>query len=233
MAAYLASLLPDPIRSGGVMPVAVIAAVWSSSMGMLAIIKGLDQIFQVQETRGYVRLRIMAVVYVILFAAVLIVAAALLVFGTAIYRLLTAHASAFTASILLHFKSAAGFVLLFSFFTLLYTGVPRRRVKFAYNLAGAAFSAAGWVVFSTFFSIFVENFSDFSIYGSLATLVILMFWLFFCMYIMFLGAEVSMWLETSSILVDVKNLRKKRKRRRLRKQQQRLLKKHSETSKKE
>lgn len=50
-------------------------------MGMLAIIKGLDQIFQVQETRGYVRLRIMAVVYVILFAAVLIVAAALLVFG--------------------------------------------------------------------------------------------------------------------------------------------------------
>ena len=39
--------------------------------------------------------------------------------------------------------------------------------------------------------------------------------------------------ETSSILMDVKNLRKKRKRRRLRKQQQRLLKKHSETSKKE
>ena len=60
VAAYLASLLPDPSRSGGVMPVAVIAAVWSSSMGMLAIIKGLDQIFQVQETRGYVRLRIMA-----------------------------------------------------------------------------------------------------------------------------------------------------------------------------
>ena len=219
VAAYLASLLPDPFHSSGVMPVAVIAAVWSSSMGMLAIIKGLDQIFQVQETRGYVRLRI--------------VAAALLVFGTAIYRLLTAHVSAFTANILLHFKSVAGFVLLFSFFTLLYTGVPRRRVKFTHNLAGAAFSAAGWVVFSTFFSIFVENFSDFSIYGSLATLVILMFWLFFCMYIMFLGAEVSMWLETSSILMDVKNLRKKRKRRRLRKKQQRLLKKPSKTSKKE
>ena len=233
VAAYLASLLPDPFHSSGVMPVAVIAAVWSSSMGMLAIIKGLDQIFQVQETRGYVRLRIMAVVYVILFAAVLIVAAALLVFGTAIYRLLTAHVSAFTANILLHFKSVAGFVLLFSFFTLLYTGVPRSRAKSTHNLAGAAFSAAGWVVFSTFFSIFVENFSDFSIYGSLATLVILMFWLFFCMYIMFLGAEVSMWLETSSILMDVKNLRKKRKRRRLRKKQQRLLKKPSKTSKKE
>ena len=45
VAAYLSSLLPDPLHSSGVLPVAVIAAVWSSSMGMLAIIKGLDQIF--------------------------------------------------------------------------------------------------------------------------------------------------------------------------------------------
>ena len=63
-----------------------------------------------------------------------------------------------------------------------------------------------------------------SIYGSLATLVILMFWLFSCMYIMFLGAEVSMWLETSSIGMDVKNLRKKRKKRRARNRRQRSAK---------
>ena len=233
VAAYLASLLPDPFHSSGVMPVAVIAAVWSSSMGMLAIIKGLDQIFQVQETRGYVRLRIMAVVYVILFAAVLIVAAALLVFGTAIYRLLTAHVSAFTANILLHFKSVAGFVLLFSFFTLLYTGVPRRRVKFTHNLAGAAFSAAGWVVFSTFFSIFVENFSDFSIYGSLATLVNFDV-LAFLLYVHHVPGGRGEYVAGNQLhFDDVKNLRKKRKRRRLRKKQQRLLKKPSKTSKKE
>src|SRR5699024_248427 len=137
-------------------------------------------------------------------------------FGTSIYRFLLERSSAFLAPILMKFKSLAGFVMLFGFFTLLYTGVPRRRVKLSHNLAGAAFSAAGWVLFSFFFSIFVERFSDFSIYGSLATLVILMFWLFSCMYIMFLGAEVSMWLETSSIRMDVKNLRKKRKKRRAR-----------------
>ena len=102
--------------------------------------------------------------------------------------------------------------------------MPRRRVKLSHNLAGAAFSAAGWVLFSFFFSIFVERFSDFSIYGSLATLVILMFWLFSCMYIMFLGAEVSMWLETSSIRMDVKNLRKTRKKRRARNRRQRSAK---------
>ena len=224
VADYLESLLPSPLHSGGVLPVAVIAAVWSSSMGMLAVIKGLDQIYEVPETRGFVRLRVIAVVYVILFAFVLIVAAALLVFGTSIYRFLLERSSAFLAPILMKFKSLAGFVMLFGFFTLLYTGVPRRRVKLSHNLAGAAFSAAGWVLFSFFFSIFVERFSDFSIYGSLATLVILMFWLLSCMYIMFLGAEVSMWLETSSIRMDVKNLRKKRKKRRARNRRQRSAK---------
>ena len=232
VAQYLATLLPDPIHSSGVVPVAVIAAVWSSSMGMLAVIKGLDQIFQVKETRGYIHLRVIAVIYVLIFAAVLIVAAALLVFGTTIYRFLLEHSSAFVANILINFKSLAGFVMLFLFFTLLYTGVPRRRAKFLHNLAGAAFSAAGWVLFSYFFSIFVENFSDFSIYGSLATLVILMFWLFFCMYIMFLGAEVSMWLETSGIGMDLHNLRKKEKKHRQRRKRERAQRRAQHSSQK-
>lgn len=233
VALYLGSLLPDPIDSTGVLPVAVIAAVWSSSMGMLAVIKGLDQIFEVKETRGFFHLRAIAVLYVFVFAAVLIVAAALLVFGTTIYRFLLERSSTFMATILINFKSLAGFVMLFLFFTLLYSGVPRRRVKFVHNLAGAAFSAAGWVLFSYFFSIFVENFSDFSIYGSLATLVILMFWLFFCMYIMFLGAEVSMWLETSGIGMDLHNLGKKWKKRRQRRRRERQAKRSRESSKKE
>jgi membrane protein len=230
VAAYLETLLPDPIHSSGVLPVAVITAVWSSSMGMLAVIKGLDQIFQVKETRGFIHLRIIAVIYVLIFAAVLIVAAALLVFGTTIYRFLLARSSAFMANILINFKSLAGFVMLFLFFTLLYSGVPRRRAKFLHNLAGAAFSAAGWVLFSFFFSIFVENFSDFSIYGSLATLVILMFWLFFCMYIMFLGAEVSMWLETSGIGMDLHNLSKKWKKHRQRNKRERAQRRSTHSS---
>ena len=206
VAHYIQGLLPDPITSSGVLPVAVIAALWSSSMGMVAIIKGLDHIFDVEETRGYIRLRIVAVVYVIIFALVLILTAVVLVFGSTIYNYLLTKTPPFFATLLMNFKSLAGFVLLFAFFTLMYSCVPRRRVRFVHNLAGAAFSAAGWVLFSFFFSLFVENFSNFSVYGGLATLVTLMFWLFFCMYIMLLGAEVSMWLEHSGIGQDLRDL---------------------------
>ena len=201
----LSQLIPSPIEAPGVLPAAVITAIWSSSMGMLAIIKGLDHVYEVEETRSYIMLRAMAVVYVVLLAVVLIAAAVLLVFGSTIYRFLQERWP-LLAALLINFKSLAGFVLLFIFFTLLYTFVPRRRVRFRCNLAGAAFGAGGWVLFSFFFSIFVENFSNFSIYGSLATLVILMFWLFFCMYILFLGGEVSMWLETSGVWQDLRLL---------------------------
>ena len=40
-----------------------------------------------------------------------------------------------------------------------------------------------------------------------------MFWLFFCMYILFLGAEVAMWLETSDVADDLATLRGKQPRR--------------------
>ncbi len=211
VAEYVTGLLPSPITAGGILPVAVITAIWSSSAGMVAIIKGLDKIYEVEKTRNIVHMRIVAAVYVILFAVVLLLVAVLLVFGSTIYNFLLEKSPQFIATLLMNFKSLLGFILLLAFFTLMYTFLPRRRVRLLHNLAGAAFSAAGWVLFSFFFSLFVENFSNFSIYGGLATLVILMFWLFFCMYILFLGAEVSMWLECSGIGQDLADARQKRK----------------------
>lgn len=220
VSSFVESLFPSPLESGGVLPVAVITSVWTSSMAMVAVIKGLDQIYEVKENRNLVRLRAVAILYVLAFAVVILVTAALLVFGSTIYNYLLKHSPPFFATLLINFKSLVGFLLLFIFFTLMYTFLPRRRIKFLHNLAGAAFGAAGWVLFSFFFSLFVENFSNFSIYGSLATLVILMYWLFFCMYILFLGAEVSMWLEFSGIQNDLKNARKKRKKEKERKERE-------------
>ena len=214
VADYVAGLLPTAIQSHGILPVALVMAVWSSSAGMVAIIKGLDSIFEVKKARNIVHMRLVAAVYVVLFAMVLLLVAVLLVFGSTIYNFLLQKSPRFFATLLMNFKSLLGFILLLAFFTLMYTFLPRRRVRFLHNLAGAAFSAAGWVLFSYFFSLFVENFSDFSIYGGLATLVILMFWLFFCMYILFLGAEVSMWLESSGIGGDLKEQREARRERR-------------------
>lgn len=204
--------LAENLYISSVFSISIITFIWSSSSGMVAIIKGFDKIYEVEETRNYIVLRIIAIVYILAFALVLILTAVTLVFGSSVYDFLYSHAGPVIATILQEFKSAFGFIVLVVFFCFIYNAIPRKRVKFINNLFGAIFSSAGWVLFSYFFSIFVDNSTNFSvIYGSLATLVILMFWLFFCMYIMFLGAEVSMWLQYSTIKDDIKSIFKKQR----------------------
>ena len=58
---------------------------------------------------------------------------------------------------------------------------------------GAAFSAVGWMILSWIFSVYLDIFKGFSsMYGSLTTIVLIMLWLYFCMYILLLGGEVNM-----------------------------------------
>ena len=84
------------------------------------------------------------------------------------------------------------------FFALLYMVLPSRRAGFADQLPGALFAAAGWYLFSYGFSIYIEYSHAFNMYGSLTTLVLLMFWLYFVMYIVLIGMELNCWREEKS-----------------------------------
>ena len=54
----------------------------------------------------------------------------------------------------------------------------------------------GWVAVSVGCSIYMDNFTNFSyIYGSMAGIMILLLWLYFCMSMVFYGAEVNYFLE--------------------------------------
>lgn len=205
VAVYIEGLLAERFPSSSIMSVSIITFLWAASNGMVAIIKGLDAVYQIKESRNFIHLRLVAMGYLVAFSITLAITSITLVFGNTIYNKLLSESPPFFATILVRSKSLLGFFLLMVFFCLIFNAIPRKQAKFKHNLMGAMFSAAGWVLFSFFFSIFVDNFSNYSvIYGSLATLVVLMFWLYTCMYIMFLGAEVAMWLEHSGIQEDMK-----------------------------
>lgn len=210
---FIQGVLPTiPLDSSGLVPVTVIAALWASSGGMVTIIKGLEQIYGVKKRRGYLLNRLVATGYVVVLAVIILLTAVLLVFGGSLFNTLEQWLSPGLVSALKQLKGLLGFLLLWGYFILAFTFLPRRRVKLKYNIIGAAVAAVGWVIFSFLFSLFVENFSNFTLYGSLGTLVALMYWLFFCMVIMFMGAEVSVWLETGALQQDLARYRKKQQR---------------------
>ena len=59
------------------------------------------------------------------------------------------------------------------------------------QLPGAVICGVAWYVFSFGLSVYVDYFNGFSMYGSLTTIALIMLWLYFCMYIMMMSAEVN------------------------------------------
>ena len=56
--------------------------------------------------------------------------------------------------------------------------------------------ACGWLLLSFFFSVYLDVFKGFtSMYGSLTTIILIMLWLYGCMYIILLGGEINALLE--------------------------------------
>lgn len=90
---------------------------------------------------------------------------------------------------------ARGFIsiaVMFFIFLFMYKIVSKRKGKRRVCWVGAAFTSVAWYLISFFFSIYVNVFTDFSvIYGSLATIVLIMMWLYAIIYVILLGAEIN------------------------------------------
>lgn len=172
----------------------VFTALWSASRGFLTITKGLNYVYDIRETRNYIRLRVISTIYTLIFALLLLVTLIVLVFGNRLYQ------EIYTINPLLgdligqivDLRTFMGFIILFLFFLLLYLFIPNRKSDILSELPGAATASIGWIGFSYLFSIYIDHFGNYSYtYGSLTAIVLLMLWLYFCMFIMFIGGEIN------------------------------------------
>jgi len=80
-------------------------------------------------------------------------------------------------------------------FTFLFTVLPNKRLTFFSQLPGGVICAASWYVFSLLLAIWVKIFNTYSMYGAFATMMMFMFWLYFCMYFMLMAAEANVFFE--------------------------------------
>lgn len=186
-------------KSAGILSIAIIGTLWTAGKGMLALIRGLNAINDVEENRNYMVVRVVASVYTLIMIVALILSLILMVFGNLLVRLLLQDfpQTRLLFEVLMHFRFVFSWVILTVVFTLLYTFVPNRKMRFKEQLTGGMFSAVVWSIFSWCFSVYVEHFGGFGTYGSLATIVIVMLYLYFCMYIIFVGAYINCYFRES------------------------------------
>lgn len=176
--------------------ISTILLIWIAGKGMMALMQGLNTINDEEEKRNYFVIRIVASLYTLGMIVAILVSLFLLVFGETIFEELRDVLSlvpyvSMAIEILINFRILVVIGLLTIIFTFIYWLVPDKKMKYKKQLPGAFFSAVLWYVFSYVFSLYVDRFNGYSIYGSLTFVVVIMLWFYFCMYIILMGAQVN------------------------------------------
>lgn len=182
-------------KSGAaVISITAVSTLWAASIGVFSLTRGLSRVYSSADTKSYLAVRVMSMLYTLLIMVMLLLCLGIFVFGNTITEgLLKIFPEAFgLAVIVMSLRMIVGAAVLSLFFFLMYILVPGRRGSAPMQIPGALLSGIGWVGFSYVFSYYYENLSDYSyLYGSLSVMVFFMLWLFFCIYILFIGAEVN------------------------------------------
>lgn len=181
-------------KSIGTITISVIITLWSAGKGFYALCKGLSSAFEVEYNYEFIQFRIRGIIATIIFIISVVLTLLLLVFGNVINTFLQEKFNIFSKliNILLNTKILIGIVFLTIVLSIMYRFIPKHKYKFKNQIPGAVIAAVACNIVSIFYSIYVEVFSGFSLmYGSLTTIVLVMLWIYACMYSILIGAVIN------------------------------------------
>lgn len=181
-------------QSRAIIPITAVTALWSAGKGVMAMNKGLNCVYDTRETRSFVIMRIRASFYTIVFILAIVIGLILSVFGNNLSLFLNEHFPILRESvaIILESRTVVSFGIWFFFSMIIYHFLPNRRCELRTHIPGALFTSAAWILISFGFSVYLTFFQGFSgLYGSMTAIILVMLWLYFCMYVMLLGGLLN------------------------------------------
>lgn len=184
-------------QSKGIVSVTAVVTVWIAAKGMLSLMRGLNAVNGIAEKRNYFLLRLEACLYTFCLLIILVGTLVILVFGNMIGNALMREMGAWMwlFKLLFPLRFFAGWIVLGLLFSAIYTYVPSDKKemhrKFYKQIPGAVFAAVSWSGISWSFSLYIDRFNGFNMYGKLTAVIIMLLWLYFCMYLLLVGAKIN------------------------------------------
>lgn len=201
-------------KSIGLVSASAIITLWTAGKGVLALMRGLNAVNDVEENRNYVLLRMAACLYTVLMLVAVLLSLLIMVFGKSIVGVVERMIpqTSYLFDLLMHFRTPLVWAVLTVIIALLYAYVPGTRLGFKMQLPGAVFAAVAWSVMTWAFSIYIDEFNGFNTYGSLTTIIILMLWLYAAMYIILAGAYINRYFKPAfQFFIGKKHIDRKEK----------------------
>lgn len=177
----------------------IIFLVWTASRLIQALINGFNMAYGIKETRSQAVIRLIGCGYTVALCVLLIVLIIMYALGSKLmaYIISFLPTSALLDLILNISRNLAAPLLLLLIFWLSYVILPSRKTRIRDEFPGALLTAVVWrfiiFLYSPVLQRSLERYSY--VYGTLAGLVLILIWLYFCVYIWFVGAELNWYLK--------------------------------------
>ncbi|MGV2938702.1 YihY/virulence factor BrkB family protein [Mesobacillus sp. LC4] len=181
-------------RNGGLLTFGIIGTIWSASNGMNAFIRAMNIAFDVEETRSFIKARLISIMLTFGLILAFVVALLLPVFGKvildtveSIIQIPEPYDIVFNIV-----RWIIAIVVMSAVLAGLYRLAPNKHYPFKHVIPGAIFATIVWQLISLGFSFYVSNFGNYSAtYGSIGGVIVLMLWLFLTGLALVLGGEIN------------------------------------------
>jgi membrane protein len=176
-------------------------AVWTTTGAMTAFMRALNSAYDREETRSFVRQRIVAILMVAVMLVAFALVFGLLVMGPALSGWI-GEAVGLEAVLKWIWWVAQWPVLivglLAAFATVLYLGPNVEHPRWQFISPGAVFAAVMWLLVSGLFAVYTATFASYNkAWGSLAAVIIMLTWLWLTGCALLFGAEINAEAERS------------------------------------
>ena len=198
---FLYGFIHDNLGSSiPVLSVSSIMALWAASKGMGVLLRGLRRLYDKNPKTLPFVWRALGLLFTIVLCFAILLSLALVTFGDVFMQQLRqwTNIDFFTGKWITFGRFLGAFLFLFLFFSILYWITGLKKITFRKCFPGAALAALSWLLFSFLFSWYISNVSmgRFSLfYGSVAGMIILIFWLYFCCFSLLCGGLFNVLLE--------------------------------------
>lgn len=194
----LMGIIKDVVSSSGktLLSIGIIGSIWSASNGIMSLIKAVNKAYDLSESRPYWKLKLLSVIMTVGLILIIIITLGLGIFEALVfnkYIALNFPNTEFLFTILQGFLSLVSIILIL---TLLYKFSPSLKeninISFKESLPGGVFTTIFLLVSTKAFSIYVDNFGNYSkVYGSIGGIIVLLIWLYLSSNLLILGAELN------------------------------------------
>ncbi len=179
----------------GLLSLSFVMAIYFSTNGISSLIDGFNSTAHAIQKRSWLKQRLISFILLFLLSGLIIISIATLTTGSIVINYLYDKQiinDDFTYALLIAAKWLISILLIFTSISFIYFYGPAKSEKFRFISPGGILTTFLIILSTLLFNYYIDHFSSYNaLYGSIGTLLIFLFWLYFNATILLIGFELN------------------------------------------